>query len=198
MTQPAKHMVETGIFGAGERLGDPAGDPAREAVAALRGFAYQLHASALAWLALADGETLHLEVAEDYAIAVEGALQGVQVKDTAGSGAITVRSSAVADTLNSFVDLTVRNPGRRVSIRHLTTSPIGRERAVEDRVEGIPGLEYWRRAAAGAPVAPLRDVLLRLDVAPLTLDFIRVRDDEALRADLLRRLHWDAGPGASR
>lgn len=181
------------IFGAGERLGEPAGDPAREAVAALRGFAYQLHASALAWLALADGETIHLEVAEDYAVAAGRALEGVQVKDTAGSGALTIRSAAASATIDSLVDLAARNPNRRVSIRHLTTSPIGRERALEDRIEDGPALAYWRQAAAGAPLAPLRSVLMRLPLASATREFILERDDGCLRDDLVRRIHWDAG-----
>ena len=70
-------------YGAGPRLSDqPLGDPSREAVASLRGYAYQLYASALAWLDLGIEEELHLEVAEDYAIAASDALKAVQVKDT--------------------------------------------------------------------------------------------------------------------
>lgn len=45
----------------------PAGEEKRQAIAALRGYAYQLHQSLAAWIALEPGASLHLEVAEDYA-----------------------------------------------------------------------------------------------------------------------------------
>lgn len=183
-------MSGSPLFDAGERLGDPAGDPSREAIASLRGYTYQLYASALAWLRLGEGETLHLEVAEDYAVAAADALQGVQVRDTPAA-TITIRS--VADTIDIFVDLVARNADRRVALRYLTTSQIGLERAQVDRVENGPTLAYWRRAAQGAPIAPLRAILLSLDLKPETIAFIEARDDAALRDDLISRMHWDAG-----
>ena len=89
-------------YGAGPRLSDqPLGDPSREAVASLRGYAYQLYASALAWLDLGIEEELHLEVAEDYAIAASDALKAVQVKDT-GPTAVTINTQDVRDTIVSF------------------------------------------------------------------------------------------------
>lgn len=178
------------LFNAGQRLGDPAGDPDRQAISALRGYIYQLYASALAWLRLADGETLYLEVAEDYAVAAADALQGVQVKD-APSSSITIRS--VASTIDAFVDLVARNSDRQVTLRYLTTSTIGLERARADQIEGRSALKYWRRAAKGAPVAPLRAVLLRLDLKPDTIIFINGLGDEELRNALIRPIHWDAG-----
>ena len=52
-------------FSTGPRLSDaPQGDVARQAVAALRGYAFQLYGSVLAWLELKEGEDLFLEVAE--------------------------------------------------------------------------------------------------------------------------------------
>lgn len=50
-------------FNAEPRLGDePAGDVATKAVASLRGYSYQLFASALAWVNLQADEVLHLGV----------------------------------------------------------------------------------------------------------------------------------------
>lgn len=170
---------------------DLAGDRAREAVAALRGFAYQLYASALAWLALKDGEQLHLEVAEDFAVVARDAMTGVQVKS--GPGKITIRSKGVVATINSLVELTAANHSRHVSVRYLTTANIGRERAKAERTNGEATLLYWRRAAAGADVAPLREVLLASMLKETTKDFIRERTNEQLRADLLRRIYWDCG-----
>jgi hypothetical protein len=46
-------------FSPGPRLSDaPQGDVARQAVAALRGYAFQLYGSVLAWLELKEGEDL--------------------------------------------------------------------------------------------------------------------------------------------
>ena len=69
----------------------PQGDPAGQAVASLKGYAYQIYASALAWLDLGDDEELYLEVAQDYATAAKEALAAVQVKDTQAN--ITINSA---------------------------------------------------------------------------------------------------------
>lgn len=182
------------VFHGGPRLSDGIdADRRRQAVASLRGYAYQLYASALAWIGLGNSEQLFLEVAEDYAVLSQGALDAVQVRDNARSGALTLRSAGVAQTLESFIDLRRRNPDQQVTLRYLTTAGVAAERAIEDRPAGIAGLTYWRRAAAGADVAPLRDVLQRLDLNSETLGFIAARDDDTLRAELLQRIHWDAG-----
>jgi len=179
------------MFTSGPRLNDGIdGDPRRQAVASLRGYAYQLFATALAWIGLTPGEQLYLEVAEDYAVLSQGALEAVQVRDTAGSEALTLRSAAVAQTIESFLDLRRRNPGKPLTIRYLTTSAVSAERAVSDRPAGIAGLAYWRQAAAGADVAPLRAALERLDLSAAAAEFIAGHDDEALRAELLRQIHW--------
>jgi len=179
-------------FSAGPRLSDsPAGDPRRQAVASLRGYAYQLYASALAWLSLKAGQSLFLEVAEDYAVVADQALKGVQVKDTAASGSITINNPDVLEALNSYVDLVQRNPDMRVSFRFLTTANLGRERDVSERIDGIGVLDYWRRAAAGSDVTPLRKALLAASITGPVRDFIEARDSAQLREDLLKPIHWD-------
>ncbi|MBR9971298.1 hypothetical protein [Magnetospirillum sulfuroxidans] len=145
---------------------------------------------------MADGELLYLEVAEDYAIASREALAGVQVKDTAGSGNITLQSANVRAAIDSFVDLVTRNPGRVVSLHYLTTSDVGIERSKGQRVDNESALLYWRRAAAGADVAPLRVLLTDLDLKPETKAHIGALTDDALRREFLGRIHWFCGaPG---
>lgn len=181
------------VFGSGPRLDAPQGDVARQAVAALRGYSYQLYVSALAWLGLADGELLCLEVAEDYAVVGRGALAGTQVKDTAASGKITLQSADVRAAIDSFVDLVTRNPGRIVSLHYLTTAEVGLERRKDQRIAGESALRYWRRAAAGADVAPMRALLMNLDLEPATKDYIATLPDDALRRNFLGRIHWSCG-----
>ncbi|WP_343654156.1 hypothetical protein [Paraburkholderia caribensis] len=181
-------------FSAGPRLDDgPVGDPRRQAVASLRGYAYQLYVSAVAWVELRAGERLYLEVAEDYAVAAEGALKGVQVKDTAQSGSVTINSADVLETIDAFVDLVERNPGLRVSVRFLSTSEIGQERSLKDRVEGESALRYWQKAAAGADVGPMRMALENASLSERARAFIAARDDDQLRREFLQRIHWDCG-----
>ena len=65
------------------------------------------------------------------------ALNGVQVKDTAESGALTINNQDALDALNSYVDLVHRNPDVKVSLRFLTTASLGRERDRADRVGDV-------------------------------------------------------------
>jgi hypothetical protein len=170
----------------------PEGDAARQAVDSLRGYAYQVLASALAWVDLGERDRLYLEVAEDYAVMAQN-LSAVQVKDTAASTTVTLNSSNIHEAIGSFVDLVARNPGVSVELRYLTTSTIGTERGIADRPGGMAGLEYWRKAAAGSDVAPLRTIL-ESEAFPNTVrDFVRARNDAELRRDLLQKIHWDCG-----
>jgi len=169
----------------------PQGDPAGQAVASLKGYAYQLYASALAWLDLGDGEVLYLEVAQDYATAAKAALAAVQVKDTRAK--VTINSSTVRKAINDFVDLVKRNPRRQVTLRFLTTSNVGTEKKVIYRAAGEPTLKYWCKAGDDADITPLRNVLERLDLSDLAKAYIKERTDEQLRNDLIKRITWDCG-----
>lgn len=180
-------------FGSGPRLAPPEGDVARQAVAALGGYAYQLYASAIAWLGLRDREVLVLEVAEDFAVACRHALLATQAKRTAPDDRLTLQSEGARTAIDSLVDLVQRNPDRTVSFHYLTTSKLGVERSLAHRIDGEPALAYWRRAAAGADVAPLRAILMDLSLKPATLGYLSELSDEQFRRDFLTRIHWQCG-----
>ncbi len=171
----------------------PAGDSERQAIDALRGYAYQVAVSAIAWLDLGESGRLYLEVAEDYATVAGNALNAVQVKDTAASGSVTLKTKSVGDAIHTFVDLVGRNRGREVELRYFTTSSIGMEQRRVDRPAGEAGLVYWRKAAAGATSRPLRSILEGAGFTDPVREFVRTRDDDALRQDLLKKIHWDCG-----
>lgn len=173
--------------------GAPQGNAQREAIDALRGYAYQIATSALAWLSLGPSERLYLEVAEDYAVCAGDAIKAVQVKDTAQSGNVTLNSENVKKALENFVDLVEKNPEQEISLHFLTTSEIGIEKAVADRPNGEAGLKYWRSIAASGDIAPLRKILSSANMPAKLKAFIDARDDEMLRNDLLKRIHWDCG-----
>lgn len=173
--------------------GVPHSDAARQAVASLRGYVYQTLAAALAWVDINEKSRLYLEVAEDYATVANQVLEAVQVKDTVGSGSVTLNSQSVKKALESFVHLVAQNPNSQVTFRFFTTSEIGTEQNNDDRPEQMAGLKYWRKVVDGADPSPLR-TMLESERFPKTVRvFCKARDDEELRRDLFARIHWDCG-----
>ncbi|MCC0036561.1 MAG: hypothetical protein H6887_15015 [Hoeflea sp.] len=173
----------------------PVGDSAREAIDSLRGYVYQIFQSALAWTELNEGEFLFLEVAEDYAVAAQNALKAVQVKETAGS--VTINSDDIVASIDSFVELRERNPGMDVTLRHLTTSTIGKEKKVGDRVNGLPTLDAWRKLAKAGDLTELRQVLAESKLSKKTKEFIEGFDDAGLRENFLKKIYFDCGAADS-
>ena len=166
---------------------------ARNAVAALRGYAYQTLAAALAWLDIPEHSKLCLEVTEDYAIVARDAIEAVQVKDTAGSGSVTLHSESVRNAIDRFVARQAATPSRRTYLRFFTTSEIGTERPPTDLPAGEKGLRYWRRCAVDADVLPIRNILEGPYYSTEVRTFCAGREDLELRRDLLQRIHWDCG-----
>jgi hypothetical protein len=165
---------------------------ARQAVAAIRGYAFQLYVTAEAWLKLEPGALLLVEVADDYATVAKGGLNLTQVKN-ASSRSTTLRSEGVIKNLNNFWELQIANPKLAVYSTYLTTSRMGHERGVWLPNER-PGLAYWQAAAAGeADVGPLRTVLLQLPLNARLHEWIAAVSDEQLRLGLLARVEWLTG-----
>ena len=148
----------------------PVGDTAREAIDSLRGYVYQVYQSALAWTELKEDEFLFLEVAEDYAVAAKNALQAVQVKDTAAR--VTINSDDIVASIDSFVELQANNPSLKVTLRHLTTSTIGKEKKLHERVGDLPTLDAWRDLARSGDLTELRRVLGNSKLSKKTKDFV--------------------------
>ena len=169
------------------------GDAERQAVDSLRGYVYQTLAAALAWVDIGENSRLYLEVAEDYSTIADQALRAVQVKDTKGSGSVTLNSQNVLNAIESFVKLVDQNPNFQVDFRFFTTSEIAEERKLSDRPAGMAGLKYWRKAAAGADASPLRAVLESNKFSQSVRWFSKTRNDAGLRRDLFAKIHWDCG-----
>lgn len=171
----------------------PQGDVERQAVASLRGYAYQVTAAALAWLDIQEKSRIFLEVAEDYAVVAKDVITAVQVKDTQASTKITLNTESVRAAILNFVTLVADNQAADVHLRYFTTSDIGTEKALEDQPKGMPGLFYWRKAAKGGDVQPLRKILDSDKFPKIVREFVNCRDDNKLRHDLLQKIHWDCG-----
>lgn len=184
------------VFSTGDS--EPKGDAARQAVAALRGYAYQVVSATLEWLHLADDGYLILEVAEDYAFIADGVLRPAQVKDTARSGPVTLVSESVVRAVGSFVGFANRYTDRKIEFVFVTTSEIGTERAISERPAGMPGLQYWKKVSARATseeIEPLRAILQSDRFPEVVRTFCAERDDYALHRDLIQRVKWECGKG---
>ncbi len=182
------------LFNAGTAAGIvPEGDAAHQAVDSLRGYAYQVLATTLAWLDIDEDSRLFLEVAEDYATIANQVLDAVQVKDTEGSGSVTLNSEDIRKAVAAFVDLVERNPDIQVELRFFTTSEIGTEQAIADRPAGMAGLEYWRKVTAGEDPEPLRAILESDKFPESVRNFCKARNNTELHCDLIQRIRWDCG-----
>lgn len=167
------------------------GDATRQAVECLGGYAYQIYASALAWATLMEGEVLHLEVAEDFAISTHSALNAVQVKRT--NAKVTSNSAGIIAAIDSLVTLTLDNPDRIVTLRYLTTSEIGTEKRKEDRVDDQPFILAWSNLRRSGDLQALRKRIAKLSLSQRTTDFITDLSDSDLRNRVLRKLWFDCG-----
>ncbi|OYW85766.1 MAG: hypothetical protein B7Z20_08485, partial [Sphingobium sp. 32-64-5] len=165
----------------------------RQAVASIRGYVYQIVASALAWAALAEDEVLLLEVADDFSIATSEALTLTQVKDVATGPATTLRTTGVVDTINGFWRLRNSNRARRVRAVYMTTATFGRERG-GPLPAPTKGLDEWRLAALeGRDLTGLKALLLSLPLDTDLLSWLEQESDAVIREELLRRMRWEGG-----
>lgn len=169
----------------------PETDLARQAVQALRGCAYQLYASADAWLSLSDDETLLIEVAEDFAIAAGDALRAVQVKNTVRT--ITFRSESVIEAINAFWRFRTTNPTSHIQLTFLSTSSIARERNIRFW-RGLAGLAFWREAAkTKIDLTDLRKFLITMPLSSDLKNWLHTAPDNEIRDELLRPITWQCG-----
>lgn len=187
------------VFGAPSQVWSvPPEDLIRQANASLRGYVYQLHASAAAWLALSVDDELHLEVAEDFAELLrepgrmDDVLRATQVKDTRESGAVTLNSPDVLAAIESLHRLRACNPGREVRFVFLTTSRIGQERK-NALPSGVAGLTAWEAAASGADVEELRTALLQRTLSEELRIFVKNSLPEQLKVELLSPMVFACG-----
>lgn len=176
----------------------PPEDLIRQATASLRGYVYQLHASAAAWLELRVDDDLYLEVAEDFTELLrepgrmDAVLRATQVKDTRESGAVTLNSPDILAAIESLHRLRACNPGREVRFVFLTTSRIGQERK-NALPSGVAGLTAWEAAASGGDVGELRTALLQRTLSEDLRTFVTNSLPEQLRAELLSPMVFACG-----
>ena len=78
-------------------------DPKRQAAHIVSAFRYQLMETAIAWMTLAEGASLLIEIFEDFDIeAPDGATELTQVKHSVSDRALTLASKAARDALSNY------------------------------------------------------------------------------------------------
>lgn len=166
-----------------------AGDPARQAVASIRGIVYQIWWSIDAWLQLSSpDEVIFLEGAEDLdRIASGGAIAG-QVKHEAENLSLNNRRSHEA--LENFWTLSLRESTRRVDFHYITTASAALER--DAQFGGVAGLEAWRIAQTSLEMAARIQAYVAPKLASTSAlkAFLASATSEQVQEQLIRRVHW--------
>ncbi len=175
----------------------PENEKKRQAIDPLRGYAYQIHQTASAWIDLSDNEELYLEIAEDYAKILKTnngvfrTLEATQIKDTSESGSVTLNSNDVINAIKKLFDLRRVNPNKNIKINFLTTSPIGKEKdnPLPNKRKGI---EIWI-SAQDNDIEELRSALkVRFSNNIEFLDFIENSTSYELK-NFIRSLNFICG-----
>ncbi|NKM89305.1 hypothetical protein GFL54_34880 [Rhizobium laguerreae] len=170
----------------------------------MRGYSYQILRSVEAWLDLPEGQILYLEGAEDLDRIDQAEALVEQVKDTVGSGNLTLRSATAIAAIGNFWQHCERNPDTAIQFRYLTTSGIGRERG-EDLPLSATGVEAWNairrspiNATSLANAAIIQNFLRAREEFPASLrDFLATAPVEGFISRIVGPLQWvTSEPGA--
>lgn len=175
-------------------------DSRRQAKDTIRGYVYQILRSIVVWLDLGDSEQLILEGAEDLDRHDDQEVLVEQVKDTIGSGNITLRSSSVLEAINNYWSHRGRNPEINIRFRYLTTSGLGAE---QGRLFGNSrgGLSVWSsiRAAPEADdtlsaAASIKDFLLSENAVSDELKaYLEIATPAEIVSTLILPIEWIVG-----
>jgi tetratricopeptide (TPR) repeat protein len=169
-------------------------DSARQAIPTLRGYSYQIWQSLLHWLELRENQQIYLEGAEDVDVLGPNDAEVVQVKETAESGSVTLRSEDILEAIENFWQHQKTNPGVEIYFRFLTTSDRGQERpAIIPKKRGLDIWDFCRKPKTDNK--PLRKHLVaqQTTLSEDLREFIQKAKDADLRRKLLSRIEWDTG-----
>lgn len=164
------------------------GDPARQAIPSLRGYAYQIWRTIDRWLRLKPGEILYIECAEDMDIAEMEGTTAVQVKDTETK--ISLASQDAREAILHFWELRQRSP-ENLRFQFLTRAAIATEQGA--LLNRRPGIEVWREAATdnAESCELLRAFLLdKFANNPNFKLYLKTRTSQELIAGLFRPFEW--------
>jgi hypothetical protein len=162
----------------------------------LRAYRYQLLHALLGWIDLRPDQELLLEIDEDHAVVSEQRAENTQIKFSAaaaGAKAISLRSPGVVQAIERYWDQSQGGANPRQNLRFLTNSTAAREQGAA-LPDGLTGLTYWKEAARGGDLSPLRKLLGEIfGSTPLGAWLQSNPSDEDFRLRLLRRIEFVLG-----
>lgn len=187
--------------------------PGRDAQPAIDGYVYQVIATVLAWLNLAECEHLDLEAGEDIdLVSRRTATDDAETDRTVQqvhkrTRSITLRSRKTVQAIANFCAHRKTNPGSVLKFRFLTTAKPGRERGWR-----IPGIVTWEgirqiqlsRDEEGSAIERIR-VLLQTSKKPRGvsdegwksfLEVVTASQSDVLKA-VIRAFEWAIETGDS-
>lgn len=175
------------------------GDEKRQAVDSLRGYLYQIWHSVAAWIDLGEDEALYLEGAEDFDVVSKQIASTNQIKDTAKSGNITLRSKDVLEAINHYWEHRISNKSVKVFFRFLTTARPGIEQG-KPFGNGISGIALWNKLRDEKSDEGIKLIVNFLANEPETSTnvkhFLEKASVSDVKDNLIDRIVWDVGnPG---
>ncbi len=166
------------------------GNPRRQAVAALRGYEYQIWHTVHDWLDLKGDALLFVEGAEDFDVVSSTSATVNQIKDTKAK--ITLRTAAVIEAISHFWQLQKDHPGTRIFFRFITRSEIGVE---QDNPfgDGVGGLDLWKRSRnQPSAVTALSGFLVsESKLPPDLIGFLKTAKSEDIHSKLMAPIVWE-------
>lgn len=177
----------------------PPFDPKRQADRVIRAYQYQFLETAIAWLELAESETLFVEVSEDFdTVSEDGGTTLTQVTLATNDRQLTLASEKSRDALENFWTASEGGQNPSISLVLHTNMPPGHEKG-SALPEGVTGIEYWTKAQDGAALGPLIAKLIETQKPGPLLDWLKASpSEEAFRNRVLNRITWrvsqESGP----
>lgn len=162
----------------------------------LRAYRYQLLHALLGWVDLRPDQELLLEIDEDHAVVSGQRAENTQIKFSAaaaGAKSISLRSPGVVQAIDRYWDQSQGGADPRPNLRFLTNSTATREQGAA-LPDGLTGLTYWKEAARGGDLSPLRKLLrVIFGSTPLGAWLQLNPSDDDVRSRLLRRIEFVLG-----
>ncbi len=168
-------------------------DKKRQAVASLKGYAYQIWQTVNMWINLKNDEVLFLESAEDIDVMGPMKTETIQVKHILSKKTVTLRSKEILEAISNFWKHQEDNPESRIELHFLTTADRGKEKNSPFGVN--KGLDYWDSCKfSRMDINPLKSFLKKQVILPNPLlQFIKDSEESDFREHLVKRIVWNTG-----
>jgi hypothetical protein len=164
-------------------------DPARQAVATIVGYVYQIWVSIDAWFRLQSiDEVIYLEGAEDLDKVGADEATTQQIKHEAAN--ISLNNKRAHSALENFWTLRNKEQNRRIAFHYITTATAATEK--DANFDGLKGIEAWHIAETSLPMAKLLQAYLlpKLSSSSPLSHYLTLATDKEVQSDLICRFHW--------